>query len=148
MGRLWQILILSHWRAEFAWLPVETLIHFQQARYYQVLGQCDKASDCTAFVGFMLQNIIAALQEGLDKSVPVSEQMSEQMSEQTSDGLTDTAHQILVILRAEPELTAIKLAEQLAITPRTVERYLRLLQQKKKLLRVGPKKGGRWQVAG
>jgi len=29
MGRLWQTLIFSHWRAELAWLPVETLIHFQ-----------------------------------------------------------------------------------------------------------------------
>lgn len=35
MGRLWQTLILSEWRAELAWLPLETLIHFQQERYYQ-----------------------------------------------------------------------------------------------------------------
>ncbi len=30
MGRLWQTLILSQWRQELAWLPVETLIHHQQ----------------------------------------------------------------------------------------------------------------------
>ena len=28
MGRLWQTLILSEWRSELAWLPVETLIHY------------------------------------------------------------------------------------------------------------------------
>ena len=39
MGRLWQTLILSQWRSELAWLPVETLIHFQQDRYYQILGE-------------------------------------------------------------------------------------------------------------
>lgn len=47
MGRLWQTLILSEWRAELAWLPLETLIHFQQERYYQVLGLSDRQSSCT-----------------------------------------------------------------------------------------------------
>jgi Fic family protein len=73
MGRLWQTLILSQWRAELAWLPVETLIHFQQARYYQILGQCDRASDCTAFVEFMLQNMAEALREGIGMSSVLSE---------------------------------------------------------------------------
>jgi Fic family protein len=81
MGRLWQTLILSQWRAELAWLPVETLIHFQQARYYQILGQCDRASDCTAFVEFMLQNMAEALREGIGMSSVLSEKMSEELSE-------------------------------------------------------------------
>ena len=76
MGRLWQTLILSQWRAELAWLPVETLIHFQQARYYQILGQCDRASDCTAFVAFMLQNLAEALREGINMTSAMSEKMS------------------------------------------------------------------------
>lgn len=77
MGRLWQTLILSHWRPELAWLPVETLIHFQQARYYKILGECDRASDCTAFIEFMLQNIAEALREGIAAPLAMSEEMSE-----------------------------------------------------------------------
>jgi hypothetical protein len=50
-------LILSQWRQELAWLPVETLIHHQQERYYEILGLCDKTSDCTLFVTWMLQNV-------------------------------------------------------------------------------------------
>lgn len=65
MGRLWQTLILSEWRAELAWLPVETLIHDQQQEYYRVLGECDRASDCTPFIGFMLEKLILALTEGI-----------------------------------------------------------------------------------
>ena len=45
MGRLWQTLILSQWRPELAWLPVETLIHNQQQDYYRILGECD-VGDC------------------------------------------------------------------------------------------------------
>ncbi|SFN69139.1 Fic/DOC family protein [Xenorhabdus japonica] len=41
MGHLWQTLILSEWRLELAWLPVETIIHYQQQAYYQVIRECD-----------------------------------------------------------------------------------------------------------
>jgi len=75
MGRLWQTLILSKWRQELAWLPVETLIHNQQERYYTILGLCDKASDCTPFVLFMLENIALALKEGLGVPSGLSEKM-------------------------------------------------------------------------
>ena len=150
MGRLWQTLILSAWRAEFAWLPVETLIHYQQERYYQVLGQCDKQSDCTPFVEFILENIISALREGLDKTTQLSEEMSEEMSEQIlrqgADKLTLTEQRILQILSKQPDGTAKSIAEACGISARTVERYLKALQQKGKLQRVGAKKGGVWRV--
>ncbi|SQC91882.1 Protein involved in cell division [Cedecea neteri] len=68
MGRLWQTLILSEWRAELAWLPVETLIHDRQEAYYRVLRECDRRSDCTAFVEFMLDMLKIALQEGVAHS--------------------------------------------------------------------------------
>lgn len=63
MGRLWQTLILSEWRSELAWLPVETLIFNQQQEYYPILGECDRKSDGTDFVSFMLDNIALALKE-------------------------------------------------------------------------------------
>ncbi len=63
MGRLWQTLILSQWRALMAYLPVETLISERQDEYYFVLGQCDKNSDSTLFIEFMLQTIENALRE-------------------------------------------------------------------------------------
>ena len=63
MGRLWQTLILSQWRAELAWLPVETLMHYQQERYYQVLGMCDSQSDSTPLMECMLENMVFALKD-------------------------------------------------------------------------------------
>jgi Fic family protein len=146
MGRLWQTLILSQWRSELAWLPVETLIHYQQSRYYQILGECDRASDCTLFVEFMLENIVAALHEGLAHPTAVSGEMSGEMSGETHQDLSDKEHEIWLLLQGNPTLTTPALAQKLAVSPRTVERYLKSLQQKDKLRRVGPNKGGRWQV--
>lgn len=146
MGRLWQTLILSQWRQELAWLPVETLIHHQQERYYEILGLCDKTSDCTLFVTWMLQNVVSALKEGLETSFVVSEEMSEEMSEEIDAKLTEQEVSILRLLTATPDLTARALAEILGISARTVERYLQGLQAKGKLIRTGAKKGGRWLV--
>ncbi|TKU29656.1 Fic family protein [Citrobacter sp. wls718] len=142
MGRLWQTLILSEWRAELAWLPVETLIHLQQERYYQVLGLCDRQSSCTPFIEFILENIISALQDGLGKSSALSEEMSEEMS----PDLLDIEKRILHILSRQPARTAKSLADECEISARTIERYLKALQQKGKLQRVGAKKGGFWRV--
>lgn len=145
MGRLWQTLILSEWRSELAWLPVETIIHYQQDRYYQVLGECDKASDCTAFVAFMLSVVNAALIEGLNPSFTLSDNVSEEMSEQILS-FSEAERAVLSLLNRRPDLSAKALASELAVSARTVERYLQSLQQKGKLLRVGAKKGGYWQV--
>lgn len=138
MGRLWQTLILSQWRSELAWLPVETLIHYQQARYYQILGQCDKASDCTLFIEFMLENMLEALREGLAHQTVVAEE--------NQVTLSDREHKLWLLLKANSILTTAEIAQQFAISPRTVERDIRSLQQKKRLHRVGPTKGGRWQA--
>lgn len=146
MGRLWQTLILSQWRQELAWLPVETLIHHQQERYYEILGLCDKTSDCTLFVTWMLQNVVAALKEGLETSFVVSEEMSEEMSEEIDAKLTEQEFSILRLLTATPDLTARALAEIMGVSARTVERYLQGLQAQGKLIRMGAKKGGRWLV--
>ncbi|TKU23510.1 Fic family protein [Citrobacter sp. wls758] len=142
MGRLWQTLILREWRSELAWLPVETLIHYQQDRYYQVLGQCDRQSSCTPFIEFILENIIFALQEGLGKSSALSEEMSEEMS----PDLLDIEKRILQILSNQPGRSAKSIADECEISARTVERYLKALQLKGKLQRVGATKGGLWRV--
>ncbi|MGP3592586.1 Fic family protein [Vagococcus sp. WN89Y] len=145
MGRLWQTLILSEWRSELAWLPVETIIHYQQERYYQVLGECDRTCDCTSFVAFMLSAVTAALIEGLDPGFVLSEQVSEEMSEQIFP-VSPREKAILQALREQPALTAVALADKLGVSARSIERYLKSLQQKNKLQRIGAKKGGYWQV--
>ncbi|MCS2156265.1 Fic family protein [Scandinavium sp. H11S7] len=146
MGRLWQTLILSQWRSELAWLPVETLIHYQQSRYYEILGQCDKASDCTLFIEFMLENMLEALREGLAHPSAVAEEMAEEMAEENQVALSNRERALWLLLKTNPTLTTAELALKLAVSPRTIDRDIQSLQQKERLRRVGPRKGGRWQA--
>lgn len=70
-------------------------------------------------------------------------EMSEKTSEKTSE---DTAARILTLLRSEPSLSARKLAQQLELSARAVELQLARLKSSGKLQRIGPAKGGHWQV--
>ena len=63
MGRLWQTVILSQWKEELAWLPVETVIRARQEAYYEALARSDRAADAAAFVDYMLAALLQAMKE-------------------------------------------------------------------------------------
>ena len=76
-------------------------------------------------------------------SVKSSEKGSEKGSEKSSEK-TDAL--ILEQLAADPGMTISELAEQLALSTRAIEKQLRNLQESGRLRRVGPAKGGHWEV--
>lgn len=64
-------------------------------------------------------------------------------SEETSE---ETPARVLALLRQSPALTARQLAEQLGLSQRAVELQLAKLKAAQQLQRIGPNKGGRWEV--
>lgn len=78
MGRLWQTLILYHWRPLMAYLPVETVIQERQEDYYRILAEADQHAEATPFVEFMLQALLDAIRE----AVAVTDQVDDQVTDQ------------------------------------------------------------------
>jgi ATP-dependent DNA helicase RecG len=76
------------------------------------------------------------LEEGAQKSTQKGAQKSTQ---KTSD-------MILAILTANPSSTMARMAEELGIHPSAVKKHLRNLKKQGRLRRIGPDKGGRWEV--
>lgn len=74
MGRLWQTLILSHWKPHLAYLPVESVIRDRQQEYYKALAAADKQGQSTVFIEFILSALLQALQE-----VRSTDQVSDQV---------------------------------------------------------------------
>ena len=150
MGRLWQTLILSEWRKELAWLPVETLIRENQERYYQALRDADQASDCTCFITFMLQIIASSLKVSVTDNLNqknVGEYVGNMSEKNNAIKLNQTARKMLEILRNNPTVTIAELSAQLGVSTRTIERNLKQLQDRKLLKRLGgTTKAGYWQV--
>ncbi len=138
LGRLWQTLILSRWRAELAWLSVETIIRDRQADYYRVLGECDQAGESTRFVEFMLQTLCDALQHAIDNDT-VTDTASDTVK------LDSTDRKILALLSAQATVNRQQLAEQLNLSLRTIQRRIDKLRPRY-LERIGSDKNGHWLV--
>ena len=75
LGRLWQTLILSHWKPIFTLLPIESIIRDQQKDYYTALRSSDNTGDSIVFVEFMLQAIL----DGFKDSLSLTDQVSGQV---------------------------------------------------------------------
>lgn len=65
IGRLWHTLLLSRWNSLFAWLPIESIIHDNQAKYYDAINMSNSNGNSTVFIEFMLSVIKQALQEAV-----------------------------------------------------------------------------------
>ena len=61
-GRLWQTLILTRWRPEFEWIPVEAAILKHRWEYYDAIQASDESGDSGTFVEFMLDVILEAVE--------------------------------------------------------------------------------------
>ena len=57
-----------------------------------------------------------------------------------------TSGKILDAVRQNPQVTIPELSAQIGVTTRSIERNLQKLQDEKRLRRIGPAKGGHWQV--
>jgi len=57
-----------------------------------------------------------------------------------------SSEKILFLLKAEPKLSAREVADRLEITPRAVEKQIAKLRKEGRLRRIGPAKGGHWEV--
>jgi len=57
-----------------------------------------------------------------------------------------TSEKILHLLHRNPHMTIAQLATQTAVSDRSIERNIRKLRDKGLLHRIGPDKGGYWEV--
>ncbi len=100
----------------------------RQRAYYDALAAADKVGDSTTFIEFMLQALLDAMTEVLIKT-------SEKVSEK-----------IINALDQNRSMTIAEFAKTLGLSTRSIERNLQKLQKEGRLRRIGPQKGGYWEV--
>ena len=84
-----------------------------------------------------------------EKKAEDSEKKSVKSSEKKAKGTeksTKSSEKILSLISKNPSITTASLAERLGISTRAVEKHLANLKAKGRLLRIGPDKGGHWEV--
>ena len=76
----------------------------------------------------------------------VGEKVGEKVGENGGKRLTRNQQQILELLRQHPRMAARELAQQVGISSRKVEQNIARLKELQLLQRIGPAKGGHWEV--
>ena len=141
MGRLWQSLILSRWNPLFEWLPIESVIHTHQQRYYDALAISNKENDATVFVEFMLEVILETLEE-----VKVSESIEEEKAEYVvwpalKPKEREVFEQVKAYLEQYGNIGNQQAQELTGLSAATVRRYLSLFVKVRLLTASGSTKG-------
>lgn len=131
MGRYWQTALLSSWRAQMAWVPVEEIVRDRQDAYYSAISDADRTGDARRFIEFML----VALRDVL---VDVKRSVGK--------GVVKSVVKILELIAQYPDITRERLAKEVGLSVRGVEKNLAQLKAEGKIVRVGGRKGGHWEV--
>lgn len=124
---MWQTLLLMQWKPIFAWIPVETIVKENQSEYYDAIMRSDRMGNSTIFVEFMLKCLLNAINE-----MHESNQKSNQ--------------KILSAISDNPNITIRELQDLLGLSESGVKKVISQLKKQGLLLRIGPKKGGHWEV--
>ena len=114
------------------------MIRENQADYYKAIEQSTEKNDSGIFAEFMLQTILDAIKKHKNKNVQGNVQ--ENVQEKTREEL------ILELLQKNNAISIRELAEQLNVTTKTIQRDLDKLKSQNLIRRVGPDKGGHWEI--
>lgn len=138
LGRLWQSAILKDWKKVFAWIPVESLIKENQAKYYRVLRACDASADSTAFVEFLLLLILKAAEEIVKNEKRVTVKVTAKV--------TVNQKKILEVVKKNPHVTLDELSKKIGISRKSIAANVKKLQEASMLKRNGADKNGYWEI--
>lgn len=86
---------------------------------------------------------------GSEKNGLGSEESSEEIgasSEESSEKPQDLIQAILGAIKVDAKVTAAEIAMQLGVSSRAVEKRIRTLRENGVIRRVGPNKGGSWEI--
>jgi Fic family protein len=128
IGRLWQSVILYHWKKVFSVMPIESMVRDNQDGYYQAIEQSSAIGESTPFIEFILSIILKTVKNQTAKSNLKSNQ------------------EILKIIRNNNKITIKELSLKLQLSESGIKKIIKTLKEQEKLKRVGALKGGHWEI--
>ena len=137
IGRLWQSLILGRLNPIFEHLPVENMVYSNQQAYYHAINRSSGLGDSGPFIDFMLEEILNAL---------VGHQGKSNADIADEKGLNYQQQRVLGYIRADRHITAAKIAADLDMSARQIERMLADMKAKGIIRRIGANRNGYWEI--
>ncbi len=142
-GRLWQTALLGSWRKELYAAPVENIVWAHQQEYYHAIRESTAKNDAGPFIDFMLDKILRTLKAKGEAYDALDAKPVLKTREKTRE---KTKEKIMAIMKAMPDVTTAELANATGISIAGVNWNIRQLKDANLICRVGPDKGGHWEV--
>lgn len=135
--------LLMNWlQFEFGLIP-SRIFSDDKEEYIKALVATRENDDLSIFRQFMTDTMIAHLNRDISSYL---ESIGEDAQVEQPKKKVKTRDRIIELLRKNPKHTTRTLADEIGITPKGVERHLAILKSEGILHRIGPDKGGEWQV--
>lgn len=131
-------LIMNHIQFEFGLVPAKVLKE-DKGDYINALIATRESDDINHFLDFMTSEMIKTISSDIKAYIESTGESREK--KQTS------REKILSILQTHPEYSARKLADEIGLSAKAIEKHLAILKAEGRLKREGPDKGGRWIVS-
>ena len=146
-GRLWQSLILGKLHPIFEHLPVENMVYSNQQEYYNAITKSTLAGESGPFIDFMLNEIYKTLKAHQGEELnDFDAKFGEKFSIKFGIKFGINEKRLLLMILSNPMATVVEMAENIGISQRGVEKQLKKLKELGVITRVGPKKGGHWEI--
>ena len=99
----------------------------------RIISSCEKNKNSVKF-------------ESSDRNFFVTFQVGEKVGEKVGERLTENQLKILKYIKDDNFISAKRLSELIGISQRKIEENIAKLKNKGKLKRIGPAKGGHWEI--
>ena len=143
-GRLWQTAILGKWNPLFYAAPVENIVWAHQQEYYAAIRAVEANDmDISPFIDFMLDKILRTLKA--KGEAYAAEHSKSDLKSDLKSSLKNEC-KILAIIRKVPKVTIPELVDATKLSRSGVKKILQRLRDANRLRRIGPDKGGYWEV--
>ena len=135
-ARLWQTVILAHWKDLFKYIPIESIIRKHQEEYYTAIQNCNNVGNPNEFIEFMLKII----DEAVDGMILSQQETTQETAQET------TQEKIINLIKKNPYVTQVEMAKLLSMTRDGISYNIRILKDKGILKREGSTKNGFWKL--
>ena len=138
-------LIMNHIQFEFGLVPSKVLKE-DKGDYINALIATREDEDMSHLTDFMAEEMIKTLSMDIESFLKSMGESGEKI-ENSGKKKLKSREKILALLKEHSEYSARKLAEEIGITPKAVEKQLANLKASGLIRREGPDKGGKWIIS-
>ena len=140
-------LVMNHIQFEFGLVPAKVLKE-DKGDYINALIATRENEDISFFLEFMAREMVKTISGDIQAYLQSTDENSGEKTAKGREKKPKSREKILELLKAHPEYSGTRLAEEIGISPKAVEKHLKNLKAEGRLVHEGPDKGGRWIVKG